>query len=203
MCLLVETHTCRKGKLQNHTTAYECCQQAGSKHVPSCKSLELPQYALDPGLLVVHITEKLMQTVGLIQLCTAGSCHTLDPLKASINSLTFILHLGCIKSTAGHQTVSLTVQVFQTILETWVKRCVNNIIALFLYQQNHRNLTYLAELQFLRKHVSTSVRLQHALKWYLHNLLITQSYVPKQKVKAIPHEQIYQLPVAGASSEGC
>lgn len=113
----------------------------------SCKSLELPKYALDPGLLVVHITEKLMQTVGLIQLCTAGSCHTLDPLKASINSLTFILHLGCIKSTAGHQTVSLTVQVFQTILEIWVKRCVNNIIS-FLYQQNHRNLTTLQSTSF-------------------------------------------------------
>lgn len=64
-----------------------------------------------------------MQTVGLIQLCSAGSCHTLNSLKASINGLTFILYLGCIKSTAGHQTVSLTVQVLETILETWVKVC--------------------------------------------------------------------------------
>lgn len=66
-----------------------------------------------------------MQTVGLVQLCTAGSCHTLNPLKAPINGLTFILYLGCIKSTAGHQTVSLTVQVLQTILGTWMKKRVN------------------------------------------------------------------------------
>jgi len=92
--------------------------------MPPCQSLELPKYTLDPGLLIIHITEKLMQTVGLVQLCTAGSCHTLNPLEAPINGLTFILYLGCIESAAGHQTVSLTVQVLQTILEAWAKKCV-------------------------------------------------------------------------------
>lgn len=98
------------------------------------QSLKLPKYTLDPGLLIIHITEKLMQTVGLVQLGTARSCHALNPLEASINGLTFILHLGCIKSTAGHQTVSLTVQVLQTILETWVKACVNclDLVSVFV-----------------------------------------------------------------------
>lgn len=42
-----------------------------------------------------------------------------------------------------------------------------------------------------------------ALKQYLQNLPVTVTYSPKLKEKAIPHEQIYQLPVIGASSEGC
>lgn len=42
-----------------------------------------------------------------------------------------------------------------------------------------------------------------ALKQYLQNLPVTVTYIPKLKEKAIPHEQIYQLPVIGASSEGC
>lgn len=108
-----------------HATDYDCCQQAVSKHIPPHQSPENPKYTLDPGLLVIHITEKLMQAVGLGQLCTAGSCHALNPLKAPIDGLAFILYLGSIESAAGHQAVGLTVQILQTILETWVKISVN------------------------------------------------------------------------------
>lgn len=62
-----------------------------------------------------------MQAVGLVQLGAAGSCHALDPLEAPVYCFTFILYLGGIESTAGHQTVSLAVQVLQPILETWRK----------------------------------------------------------------------------------
>lgn len=103
-------------------TDHECGWQAGSKHMPPHRSSELPEYPLDPGLLVVHVTEKLMQTVGLVQLCTASSCHTLNPLKAPVNGLAFILYLGRVESTAGHQTVCLTVQILQAILKRGWKR---------------------------------------------------------------------------------
>lgn len=80
--------------------------------------LEFLKYILYPGLLIVHIPEELMQAVGLIQLCTASSCHALDPLEALINSVSLLLYLGGVKSTAGHQAVSLAIQVLQAILES-------------------------------------------------------------------------------------
>lgn len=112
-----DPYLCYKTILQT-----EHCWQADSKHImPSCQSLKLPKYTLDPGLLIIHVTEELMQAVRLVELRTAGSCHALDSLEAPIYSFTFILYLGGIESTAGHQTVSLAVQVLQPILETWRK----------------------------------------------------------------------------------
>lgn len=73
-------------------------------------------HILDPGLLVIHVSEKLVQAMGLAQFCSSGGCHALDLLKASIDGVPLLFHLGGVEGTASHQAVSLAVQVLQTIL---------------------------------------------------------------------------------------
>lgn len=58
-----------------------------------------------------------MQAMGLVQFGTAGGCHAFDPLETPIDSVTLVLYLGGVESTAGHQAVGLAVQVFQAVLE--------------------------------------------------------------------------------------
>lgn len=84
----------------------------------SLSSPEVPQHSLDPGLLVVHVTEELVQAVALVELGAAGAGHALDALEAPVDGLAFVLHLGRVKGTAGHQAVSLAVQVLQAVLNT-------------------------------------------------------------------------------------
>lgn len=79
---------------------------------------EVPKHSLDPGLLIVHVTEELVQAVALVELGTAGAGHALDALEAPVDGLAFVLHLGRVKGTAGHQAVSLAVQVLQAVLDT-------------------------------------------------------------------------------------
>lgn len=83
----------------------------------SLASPELPKHPLDPGLLIIHVPEELVQAVALIELGAAGAGHALDALEAPVDGLAFVLHLGRVKGTAGHQTVSLAVQVLQAVLE--------------------------------------------------------------------------------------
>lgn len=54
--------------------------------------------------------------MGFIQLGSPGGCHALDLLETTVDCVPLVLHLGGVKSTAGHQTVGLAVQVLQTVL---------------------------------------------------------------------------------------
>lgn len=100
----------------------------------SLASPELPKHPLDPGLLIVHVTEELVQAVALIELGAAGAGHALDALEAPIDGLTFVLHLGSVKGTAGHQTVSLAVQVLQAVLDMWEResRDCSDLVSLLI-----------------------------------------------------------------------
>lgn len=80
------------------------------------------RYTLDPGLLVVHVPEELVQAVGLVELGATRCGHALDALEAAVDGLTLVLHLGGVEGTAGHQAVSLAVQVLQAVLG-WGKGC--------------------------------------------------------------------------------
>ena len=84
------------------------------------------QHALDPGLLVVHVPEELVQAVGLAQFRSSGGGHALDLLEASIDGVPLLFHLGGVEGTASHQAVSLAVQVLQTILGQGHKRGLRN-----------------------------------------------------------------------------
>lgn len=57
-----------------------------------------------------------MQAVGLVEFSTATSSHALDLGEAAIDSIALFLHLGGVEGIAGHQAVSLAIQVLQTIL---------------------------------------------------------------------------------------
>lgn len=81
-------------------------------------SPEHPRHPLDPGLLVVHVAEELVQAVALVELGAAGAGHALDALEAPVDGLALVLHLGRVEGAAGHQTVSLAVQVLQAVLDT-------------------------------------------------------------------------------------
>ena len=85
-------------------------------------------HTLDPGLLIIHVSEELVQAVGLAQLCSSGGCHVLDLLEATIDGVPFLFHLGGVEGTAGHQTVGLAVQVLQTILGQGDKRGLRNLL---------------------------------------------------------------------------
>lgn len=58
-----------------------------------------------------------MQTVGLVEFSAATGCHALDLREAAVDGIALVLHLRCVERVAGHQTVSLAVQIFQTILQ--------------------------------------------------------------------------------------
>lgn len=53
----------------------------------------------------------------LIQLGSASSSHALDFSESSIHGIAFIFDLSGVESIAGHQAVSLAIEVLQTILE--------------------------------------------------------------------------------------
>lgn len=74
------------------------------------------EHLLDPGLLIIHVPEELVQAMGFIQLGSPGGCHALDLLETTIDGVPLVLHLGGVKGTAGHQAVCLAVQVLQAIL---------------------------------------------------------------------------------------
>lgn len=60
-----------------------------------------------------------MQAVRLVQLGAAGGCHVLDSLETSVDGIALVLHLGGVKSTAGHQAIGLAVEVLQAVLERY------------------------------------------------------------------------------------
>lgn len=74
------------------------------------------QVSLDPGLLVVQVPEELVQAVGLAQPGAAATRQALDLGEAPVDSVALLLHLRGVEGVAGHQTVSLAVQVLQTVL---------------------------------------------------------------------------------------
>lgn len=88
----------------------------GSRGVPGG-----PEHVLDPGLLVVHVPEELVQAMGFIQPGSPGGRHALDLLETTVDSVPLVFHSGGVEGTAGHQAVCLAVQVLQAILGqgTW------------------------------------------------------------------------------------
>lgn len=58
-----------------------------------------------------------MQAMGLIEFSAAAGCHALDLGEAAVDGITLVLHLRGVKGVAGHQAVSLAVQILQTILQ--------------------------------------------------------------------------------------
>lgn len=71
---------------------------------------------LDPRLLVVQVPEELVQTVRLVEFGAAAGGHALDLAEAAVDSVALVLHLGGVEGVAGHQAVSLAIQILQTIL---------------------------------------------------------------------------------------
>lgn len=69
----------------------------GSRGVPGG-----PEHILDPGLLVVHVPEELVQAVRFVQPGSPGGCHTLDLLETTVDSVPLIFHSGGIEGAAGH-----------------------------------------------------------------------------------------------------
>lgn len=58
-----------------------------------------------------------MQAVRLVEFSTATSSHALDLGEAAVDSIALVLHLRGVEGVAGHQAVSLAVQILQTILQ--------------------------------------------------------------------------------------
>lgn len=58
-----------------------------------------------------------MQAMGLIKFSPTAGGHALDLGEAAIDSITLVLHLRGVEGIAGHQAVSLAVQILQTILQ--------------------------------------------------------------------------------------
>ena len=80
------------------------------------QSMMSQEHVLDPGLLVIHVPEELMQAMGLVQLGSPGGRHALDLLETTVDGIPLILYLGGVEGTAGRQAVCLAVQVLQAIL---------------------------------------------------------------------------------------
>lgn len=57
-----------------------------------------------------------MQAVGLVEFGAASCCHALDLGEAAVDGVTLVLHLCGVEGVAGHQAVSLAVQILQTVL---------------------------------------------------------------------------------------
>lgn len=64
-----------------------------------------------------------MQAVRLVQLGSASSSHALDFSKASVHGVTLVFDLRGVEGVAGHQAVSLAVEVLQTILKQQNEKC--------------------------------------------------------------------------------
>lgn len=82
-----------------------------------CVYLERTVLLLDPRLFIIQVPEELMQAVGLVELGAATGGHALDLREAAVDSVTLFLHLRGVEGVAGHQAVSLAIQVLQAILQ--------------------------------------------------------------------------------------
>lgn len=71
---------------------------------------------LDPRLFIIQVPEELVQAVGLVELSATTGGHALDLSEAAVDGVTFLLHLRGVEGVAGHQAVSLAIQVLQAIL---------------------------------------------------------------------------------------
>ena len=58
-----------------------------------------------------------MQAVGFVELRSPACCHALDLGKAAVDSVALVLHLCRVEGVAGHQAVSLAIEILQAILE--------------------------------------------------------------------------------------
>lgn len=94
----------------------------GSTDIPEDPTVKARGHVLDPGLLVIHVPEELVQAMGFIQLGSPGGCHALDLLETTVDGVPLVLYLGGVEGTAGHQAVCLAVQVLQAILGRGTQR---------------------------------------------------------------------------------
>lgn len=58
-----------------------------------------------------------MQAVGLVEFSSTACCHALDLGEAAVDGITLVLDLRGVEGIAGHQAVSLAIEVLQTILQ--------------------------------------------------------------------------------------
>lgn len=84
-----------------------------------------------------------MQAVRLVQLGSASSSHALDFSEASINGIALIFDLRGVESIAGHQAVSLAIEVLQTILEQRKEKCLHSV------SDEHQPLLVWMQLTFI------------------------------------------------------
>lgn len=118
----------------NSPTTSSLCQHKSKKCVLGLENetkwqhlFTTSQYSLDPRFFVVQVSEELVQAVRLVQLGSASSSHALDFSKSSVNGITLIFNLRGVKGVAGHQAVSLAIEVLQTILEQHDEKCYTQL----------------------------------------------------------------------------
>lgn len=202
MCLLVETHTCGKGKLQNHTTDYECFSKL---------AVSMCSHARASNFQNTHLIQDSSSSISRKNWCKRWDSFSFARRAAAI--LLILWKRPLIVSRLSFTwdvskallVIKLSAWLFRSFRRSWKYGWKGVSITLsHFYTNKTTEIWLLCRAPVFKKTCSNKYMTAACIEVVSAQFADYEELCSKTKSESnTSWEQIYQLPVAGASSEGC